>query len=236
MKKHLAALLGTLPTLCAAVPPLSLALSLFTASPLHAWPMPSRTPQSETTTAEAPPAKPLTSDSAPPASAAAPEAATTKIAVPRNPFDPENRKLLLVRYGLQFSHESADFAQTKIGSIAFLDALSNRWVYQVEFGGWADKGAGGPKRLSGSLYLSASIGVEVVMESVFARILVGPTLISNTDDRLSTNFQIHHEFSLGVRGKNGLGIGAFLKHFSNGGIKLPNESRDIFGFLVQFAI
>jgi hypothetical protein len=148
--------------------------------------------------------------------------------------DLAGRRFFLVRYGLQFDHESTDFAQTKIASFAYGNALSRWWVYQLEVGGWADKGNGGAKNLKGSFYTAASIGVEVLLETVFARILVGPTFISHTDARLSTNFQIHHEFSLGIRGKNGLGIGLLLKHFSNGGIRLPNESRDFYGFLVQF--
>jgi hypothetical protein len=182
-------------------------------------------------------------EAAAPASATASATASTPAAVPASelkadvpPFDPKGRRFFFVRYGIQFSHESADFAQTKLGSIAYGDALSRRWVYQVEFGGWADKGVGTVKDLKSSFYLTASVGVEVLLDSVFARILVGPTLISHTDDRLSTNFLIHHEFSLGIRAANGIGIGGFLKHFSNGGIKLPNESRDIFGFCVQFNI
>jgi hypothetical protein len=161
------------------------------------------------------------------------EASATPTTIESDP-DLAGRRFFLVRYGLQFDHESADFAQTKIASFAYGNALSRWWVYQLEVGGWADKGNGGAKNLKGSFYTAASIGVEVLLETVFARILVGPTLISHTDARLSTNFQIHHEFSLGIRGKNGLGIGLFLKHFSNGGIRLPNESRDLYGFLVQF--
>lgn len=221
--------LGTGPSAARAAQRLVVALVTLVASSLVEGKTP-RAPNAATV-AEATPAPAVASPQE--ATSGGAEVSATPSAIEGAP-DLAGRRFFLVRYGLQFDHESTDFAQTKIASFAYGNALSRWWVYQLEVGGWADKGNGGAKNLKGSFYTAASIGVEVLLETVFARILVGPTFISHTDARLSTNFQIHHEFSLGIRGKNGLGIGLLLKHFSNGGIRLPNESRDFYGFLVQF--
>jgi hypothetical protein len=97
-----------------------------------------------------------------------------------------------------------------------------------QVGGWIG-GAGVP-----SYYLSVPMGVEVWIPNTGAYCFlgVGPAWISNTDTELSSNWEFNPEFGCGLQGGFST-VGVKWVHFSNGGLKLPNQGRDMVGLFFR---
>lgn len=65
------------------------------------------------------------------------------------------------------------------------------------------------------LYAEAGIGVHVLSK-----------LYDNNDKRLSTRFQFGDHIGVGYVFRNAVDVGFAIQHFSNGGIKKPNDGVD----------
>lgn len=78
-----------------------------------------------------------------------------------------------------------------------------------------------------SWFGSVQGGLEVQGQGgTTAAIFFGPSYVHQDDSKLSGHFQFHTTFSVGVKA-GGLGIVYEWVHFSNAGIKLPNNGRDL---------
>src|SRR3990167_6568070 len=80
--------------------------------------------------------------------------------------------------------------------------------------------------------LVLSVRVET-LDGIFARIGVGPGLISRTDDRLSSRGEVNIRYALGID-QGGWEVGLEGTHWSNAGWVPPNLGRDFAGFYLGF--
>ncbi len=97
----------------------------------------------------------------------------------------------------------------------------------LESGGWNEPGGF-------AIFGGANAGLHIVAPSGMAmRAGFGPSLISQTDDRLSSLFEFHIQMKIGLE-HDGYGVGLQGDHFSNAGIVLPNLGRDIVSLYIQF--
>lgn len=92
---------------------------------------------------------------------------------------------------------------------------------QLEGGGWNKSDGPG---FTG--FLGANLGVHVVSESGLAmRIGVGPVIVSDVDDRVSTLVNAHIQTRVGLEKEN-FACGVQYDHISNGGTGGANLGRD----------
>jgi hypothetical protein len=64
------------------------------------------------------------------------------------------------------------------------------------------------------------------------RLSTGGSLLSDTSDRLSTNFQFYEQFMVEYRSKQ-TSVALSYRHWSNAYMKLPNYGMDFFGLQVE---
>jgi hypothetical protein len=107
---------------------------------------------------------------------------------------------------------------------AFLLGIEQNWggpSLEVEGGTWNE--------LNGSFtgYVGANVGVHVVTPDGFSvRVGFGPSFITQTDDRLSYQFEFNLSARLGYEYK-GWGAGGCVRHWSDAGIVGPNLGFDL---------
>lgn len=123
----------------------------------------------------------------------------------------------------------ASLTETKLFNFGHRDKFLFGLSYQYEVGGWIDIAGQGRK---GSGYGAYQIGVETD-GPIFARVMVGPALITTPDAYLGGAFNFTEDFYLGLSGKNGNTIGVLYKHVSNAGLEPPNMGRDFAGVTVS---
>jgi hypothetical protein len=79
-----------------------------------------------------------------------------------------------------------------------------------------------------------NVGVRVeTTNGVFARLGVGPSYLSHTDDRISTNFEFNLQGAIGIQ-QDHWGAGVKGDHYSNAGMKQPNDGRDFIGMFIAY--
>ena len=119
---------------------------------------------------------------------------------------------------------------------AFERTVSLGWVIhpgdaffvKPEIGGWIG-GFGMP-----SYFVGVPLGFQVWIPATgaFCHMAVGPSWISNPDSELSSHLQFDTEFGFGLQSDKAE-IGLIWKHFSNAGLKLPNQGRDFLGLQLR---
>ncbi len=120
--------------------------------------------------------------------------------------------------------------------VKFVEFGHTRSYHTFEFtqgvGGWADATHAPGTR--GSLYVHTSLGLEPHLNGFYLNYQLGPAYITSPDSNLASNFQVHHELGFGLHDVRGVRIGVVLKHFSNGGMVLPNKGRNFVGLRAGF--
>ena len=96
---------------------------------------------------------------------------------------------------------------------------------QPEIGVWFDNRKG----CTNSAFITYMAGIEPRAKGYYVRYLLGPAYITNTDNRLGSNFQFTHELGVGVKDSRGVRLGIVYRHFSNAGLIQPNEGKDFCG-------
>jgi len=98
------------------------------------------------------------------------------------------------------------------------------WKAQINGGYWL---ALAPNEKA-SWFLSAQGGVEVVSQTgLMALLMIGPAYVRNLDHKTCSHFQFHIFFGAGIKSESGIGIMGGWTHFSNAGLKAPNNGRDL---------
>lgn len=119
---------------------------------------------------------------------------------------------------------------TKLLSGGYQGYLIGIFDYQLEAGAFQD--AGNSVGIVG--FGGASVGISVKSTSgVYAKVFAGPSLITNTDDRLSSILEFNDDIELGIRDSRNVCLGLDFKHFSNAGLFPPNIGRDFLLLKVQ---
>lgn len=132
---------------------------------------------------------------------------------------------LFVSYGLGlFKSAENTISETKVADVGYRFDLYSPWKLQVKAGGWFD-GSNNPLR-SSSFYVAAGPQYVITAGSLEVRNGIGVSYITHTDSYLGGHFQFNPEFYLGVRDKEGSGIGIKYSHHSSGWISQPNIGRD----------
>jgi hypothetical protein len=131
-----------------------------------------------------------------------------------------------LKYGVGLNDGPFPDTQVKIIGIGSSRPLGPIFDMQHEAGLFADNRSG----LGPTGYVSpAMIGLETKGPGLYAHYFVGPSLITQTDQRLSSILEFENSFELGIRDYRGISLGANLTHFSNAGLWLPNMGRDFLG-------
>ncbi len=124
-----------------------------------------------------------------------------------------------------FNSGKKSLAETKLVNIGHREYGPGGLCFQYEGGGWVDSVGQGR---SGSAYGALQVGVEAG-DTVIARVVTGPALISSPDEYLGGIFQFSEDFFMGIRGNSESTVGIKYKHFSSAGLEQPNVGRDFMG-------
>lgn len=128
-----------------------------------------------------------------------------------------------------FNSGKSSLSESKLLNLGHREMWGCGLASQYEIGGWSDSAGYGRKS---SLYGAYQVGVEAG-DSIKARVMFGPALISSPDAYLGGVFQFSEDFFIGLSGSNGNTIGLMYKHFSSAGLEKPNEGRDYAGVSVS---
>jgi hypothetical protein len=131
-----------------------------------------------------------------------------------------------VGYGLGVFH-SADYGPvtTKVIQGGYRQDLTGGFYWQARLGYWNDSSHDSTRK--SSLYGSTGLGFLIDLRPIEMRSGWGIGGISTPDSMLGGRFpQFNGELYVGVRDKNGNGIGFQYEHISSAGIVTPNEGRD----------
>lgn len=122
--------------------------------------------------------------------------------------------------------------EVKLGDIGYRRDVWKGVYWQFKGGYWGD-GSGDPNR-SGSGFISTGPGLKIDFSPVELHTGWGLAAISSPDSYLGGRFpQFNGDLYLGVRDKNGAGVGLEYDHISSAGIISPNVGRDF--MLVQIS-
>lgn len=100
----------------------------------------------------------------------------------------------------------------------------NAWKVQANGGYWLAL-ADGEKAAA---FTSLQGGLEVVGQGgTFAQLMFGPGVISHIDSKLGGHFQFHLVGGVGMKDSGGHGLSFLWTHFSNAGVVMPNNGRDL---------
>lgn len=115
------------------------------------------------------------------------------------------------------------FAPTKIFIVEARDDLGSILTQQLELGYISDPSTPG---MASPIFISHAIGLEAKTETFFGYYLLGPALISATDNKLSSILQFSHDIGGGFKDKRGVALSLAYRHFSNAGLWPPNYGRN----------
>lgn len=130
------------------------------------------------------------------------------------------------RYGVGLN-DGAEFPDTAVKTVGIVEQRPLWSVFdsQSDAGIFVDNRSG----LGPTYYITPfSIGLQTHGPGLYAGYFVGPSLISQTDNRLSSVFEFENNLELGIRDPWGRSLSINLQHFSNAGLWLPNMGRDFF--------
>lgn len=133
-----------------------------------------------------------------------------------------------VKYGLGLN---SDITNVKVIAAGVETPAFGFFNYQFEGGAYYDN-----TQTQGLIgFSSASLGVSVKSASgLFAKMYVGPALITQTDSRLGSIFEFNIDLEAGLYDYRGIQFGADYKHMSNAGLFPNNIGRDMFLLKMQF--
>jgi hypothetical protein len=119
---------------------------------------------------------------------------------------------------------------TKMIAGGYQGNLIGFFDYQLETGAFLDNSQ--PQGLIG--FGGASLGISAKTNSGFyAKVFTGPSLITQTDTRLSSILEFNDDIEFGLMDRRGVHIGANFKHMSNAGFWPPNIGRDFMLIKIQ---
>lgn len=128
-----------------------------------------------------------------------------------------------------FNSGKSGLSETKFVNVGHRESTNFGLSYQYEGGGWFDTAHNGRKT---SGYIAGQAGVEAG-DTVVARVMTGPAIISSPDSYLGGYFQFTEDFAIGIKGSNGNTVYIMYKHFSSAGLEQPNTGRDFAGVSVS---
>jgi hypothetical protein len=132
-----------------------------------------------------------------------------------------------VGYGVGIFH-SADYGpvSTKLFQLGYRTDLAGGFYWQNRVGYWSDSSPKETNRKN-SAYASTGIGFLIDLRPIELRSGWGISGITTPDSMLGGHFpQFNGDLYIGVRDRNGNGIGVQYEHISSAGIVTPNEGRD----------
>lgn len=128
-----------------------------------------------------------------------------------------------LKYGLGVFTEDAKPGLVKYFGLSYTNDFMYKPLSQrAELGVWADANSA---RSSSGIF-SYMLGLQVKPSIFYLESFWGMAMITNTDARLSTNFQFAHDLGVGLKDNQGRYLGVTWKHISNAGIQQPNQGRD----------
>ncbi len=119
----------------------------------------------------------------------------------------------------------------KLVSGGYQHKLAGLFDYQLEGGFFVDN----PTH-SKTVFISPSVGITSSNPLIYSKVFVGPTLITHTDEHLSTPYQFNIDLEAGIKDTRGNTIGVGYKHFSNAQLcnGCSNLGRDFLYLRVGF--
>lgn len=133
------------------------------------------------------------------------------------------------KYGVGLNDGEFPDTAVKTLGIAGQGALDDLLDFQSSMGLFINNRSG----LGPTYYLTPfSLGLKTKGPGLFASYFVGPSLITQTDQRLSSILEFENNFEVGIRDYRGASLGLNLQHFSNAGFWLPNFGRDFFTIIL----
>lgn len=131
-----------------------------------------------------------------------------------------------IGYGLGIANSAKRSpVETKMFTAAVRPEIYKGIYWQVKGGYWGD-GSADPAR-SSSFFASTGPGMLIDLRPIEIRSGWGIAVISSPDAYLGGRFpQFNGNAYIGLRDKNGSGIGAEYNHVSSAGLVRPNEGRD----------
>jgi len=140
---------------------------------------------------------------------------------------------IYLNWGTAFDYPGdSQYSDVQTYALGHGGVLSKKFDYILEAGGWKDPGHfPGAKP---ALYTSAAIGLDLRLHEKYASYFIGPSILSDHDTILGSNYQVFHKFSFGVRDERDRRIGFFIKHWSNAGLTKINYGRNFAGLEVAF--
>lgn len=130
-----------------------------------------------------------------------------------------------LKYGVGFGLPNAtDNTEAKLLSFEASNELGSLLRHKLSLGAWFDPH---PEFSRTSAAFGAySVGLRVEAGYLYLENYFGLALISSTDSMLSSTFEFTEEVGAGIKDNKGRFLGIEYRHFSNGGLQLPNKGRD----------
>lgn len=149
---------------------------------------------------------------------------------------------MFAQWGLASDHPTENSKSLVKFAEAGLTGEKGKLAYTIGAGGWVDKSkfrtidytGRETSHVKDSGFMEALVGVDPQCGPVYLTYKLGPSYVAHNDSLLGSNFQVAHEFGIGLRDKRGVRVGIVLKHFSNAGLHLPNQGRDFIGLRIEF--
>lgn len=129
-------------------------------------------------------------------------------------------------YGVGVFNDASYYTgQMKVGEVGYRHFLIDGIYWQNKVGYWGEGSDDRTRKSSG--YLSTGLGMEVNLQPMEFRSGYGLAGITTPDSQLGARLpQFQGEAYLGVRDKQGDGIGLQYEHISCASFCTPNQGRD----------
>jgi hypothetical protein len=102
--------------------------------------------------------------------------------------------------------------------------FGSKSYYQFNAGGWTGS--------RNAYVIGVARGLQWDIRQTTIRASLGASLISETNDLLSTPFEFYEQFLI-QRHIGGVDLGLSCRHWSNGGIRTPNVGMNFIGLQIQ---
>jgi hypothetical protein len=109
----------------------------------------------------------------------------------------------------------------KLIGLGYTKPLTPLLDYQLEGGLFTDLASASVTGFAGP-----SIGITMVEPTYYLKVFFGPTLITRTDNYLSSIYEFKTDLELGIYDGRNIGVGIGYTHMSNAGLVSPNHGRD----------
>ncbi len=131
-----------------------------------------------------------------------------------------------VGYGLGVFNSADEWiGQVKVGEVGYRHFLFDGVYWQNKAGYWGE--GSNDKTRRASAWVSSGVGMELDLQPFEMRSGYGLAAISHPDSQLGSRFpQFNGELYVGLRDKEGDGVGFQYEHISCASFCSPNQGRD----------